>query len=143
MSFVTKVLRWSRQQKKLRIVSDQIGSPTGARMLAEISTCTLSIGCEDLVNWIKNHKGIYYLAGNGTASCLQWAQAIMRYDPHKIEQIVQKVQAAQNQEFPTPAQRPLYSALDCMHFYATFGLSMPEWEKTLNLAMELKNGFAK
>ena len=67
----------------------------------------------------------------------------MRYDPHKIEQIVQKVQAAQNQEFPTSAQRPLYSALDCTHFYATFGLIMPEWKKTLNLAMELKNGFAK
>lgn len=128
-SFVIKVLRWSRQQKTLRIVSDQIGSPTWARMLAEISTFALSIGREDLVSWIENHKGIYHLAGNGTASRLQWAQAIMRYDPHKIEQIVQKVQAAQNQEFHTPAQRPLYSALDCKHFYATFGLSMPEWKK--------------
>jgi len=117
--------------------------PTWVRILAEISTFTLSIGREDLVSWIENHKGIYHLAGNGAASRLQWAQAIMRYDPHKIEQITQKVQASQNQEFPIPAQRPLYSALDCKHFYATFGPSMPEWEKTLNLAMELKNGFAK
>jgi dTDP-4-dehydrorhamnose reductase len=40
-------------------------------------------------------------------------------------------------DFPTPAQRPLYSALDCEKFYTVFGLRLPAWQETLKLAMEI------
>jgi len=135
-SFVTKVLRWSRQQKTLRIVSDQIGSPTWARMLAEITAQILAKAGGDVVHWIDDHKGIYHLAGNGHVSRLEWTQVILHYDPQKEDQITQETQPALTKVFPTPAQRPLFSALDCEHFKKIFDMRLPDWKKTLQLAME-------
>jgi dTDP-4-dehydrorhamnose reductase len=135
-SFVTKVLRWSRQQKTLRIVSDQISSPTWSRMLAEITAQILAKAGGDVVHWIEDHKGIYHLAGRGAASRLEWGKAILHYDPHSEEQTTQEVQSASTAEFPTPAQRPLGTALNCERFQNTFGLIVPDWKETLRLALE-------
>ena len=135
-SFVTKVLRWSRKKQTLRIVSDQIGSPTWARMLAEITAQVLAKASGDIVHWIKDHKGIYHLAGNGHVSRLEWGQAILRYDPKKEDQITQEVQPALTKVFLTPAQRPLFSALYCEHFKKMFDMRIPDWENTLRLALD-------
>jgi len=135
-SFVTKVLRWSRKKQTMRIVSDQIGSPTWARMLAEITAQVLAKADGSLVHWIKEHRGVYHLAGKGAASRLEWAQAILHYAPHSEEQITQEVQSALTAEFPTPAQRPLLTAMNCEHFQNTFGLIISDWKETLHLALE-------
>ena len=135
-SFVTKVLRWSRKKQTMRIVSDQIGSPTWARMLAEITAQVLAKADGSLVHWIKEHRGAYHLAGKGAASRLEWAQAILHYAPHSEEQITQEVQSAFCAEFPTPAQRPLLTAMNCEHFQNTFGLIISDWKETLHLALE-------
>jgi len=135
-SFVTKVLRWSREKQTVRIVSDQTSNPTWARMLAEITAQVLAKASGDVVHWIKDHKAIYHLAGRGAANRLEWGQAILHYDPHSVEQITQEVQSALTSVFPTPAQRPLLTAMNCEHFQNTFGLIVPDWKETLRLALE-------
>jgi dTDP-4-dehydrorhamnose reductase len=135
-SFVSKVLEWARTQPKLRIVSDQVSNPTWSRMLAEATAQLLAMGTNDLKNWLGEHSGVYHLAGWGAASRFDWAQAILSLDPRAEEQVVRKVQLAQTTDFPTPAQRPLYSALSCNHFAKTFGLRLPNWEDALKLALE-------
>jgi dTDP-4-dehydrorhamnose reductase len=137
-NFVTNVLKWSRQQRTLRIVTDQIGNPTWARMLAETTALLLSKAGNDPVEWIRERKGIYHLAGSGFASRFEWARAILRFDPDRKEQIAQELQPALTSEFPTPAKRPLYSALDDSHFRDTFGLHLPPWEAALRLALQDK-----
>jgi len=135
-NFLTKVLRWSRQQDTLRIVEDQIGSPTWARMLAEATAELLAAGRDEVVGWIDERKGIYHLAGSGTASRLDWARATLRCDPDKDSQITRTIMPALSADFPTAAERPLFSALNCDHFMETFGLRLPDWESTLRLAMD-------
>ena len=135
-SFVTKVLQWARQQPTLHLVTDQVGNPTWARMLAEITAQMLAKGGEDVAAWLAERRGVYHLAGDGCASRMEWAQAILRFDPHKEEQVAQELQPALTADFPTPARRPLYSALDCEKFSRTFGLRLPHWEDALRLAME-------
>jgi dTDP-4-dehydrorhamnose reductase len=135
-SFVTKVLEWARTQPKLRIVSDQVSNPTWSRMLAEATAQLLAMGTNDLKNWLGEHSGVYHLAGWGAASRFEWAQAILSLDPRAEEQVVRMVQLAQTTDFPTPAQRPLYSTLSCNHFAKTFGLRLPNWEDALKLALE-------
>lgn len=135
-SFVTKVLQWSRQQPSLRIVDDQISNPTWARMLAEVTAQLLAMGGKDLTGWLGERAGLYHLAGSGYASRLEWAKVILSFDPHRDEQVVRELLPARTAEFPTPAQRPLFSALVCDRFHATFGLSMPAWEESLRLAMD-------
>jgi dTDP-4-dehydrorhamnose reductase len=134
-SFVTKTLQWARQQTTLKIVSDQISNPTSARMLAETLALVLAQAGRDPVGWIGERGGLYHLAGDGYASRLEWAKEILRLDPRKEEQTVQEILPAQTRDFPTPAARPLFSALDCSKFQQTFGLQLPDWRYALKLVM--------
>ena len=83
-----------------------------------------------------DHRGVYHLAGDGCASRLEWAKAILRADPHPEQQLAQQVLPALTSDFPTPATRPLFSALNCEKFTHTFGLRLPPWEDALRLAMQ-------
>ena len=134
-TFVNKVLKWSRQYETLRIVEDQVGSPTWCRMLAEATAQVIAMGSKNIVDWLTAHSGLYHLAGDGYASRYEWAQEILKYDPSPQEQIVEQLLPSLTSEFPTPARRPLFSALDCTRFYQTFGLRLPDWRDALRLAL--------
>ncbi len=64
------------------------------------------------------------------------AQAIVNLMPAEGRKC-STVEAISTPEYPTPAKRPLYSALDCEKFYTVFGLRLPSWQETLKLAMEI------
>jgi dTDP-4-dehydrorhamnose reductase len=140
-SFVTKVLGWARQNRQLSIVADQVSNPTWARLLAEITAQLLAIRAaagegRSLYEWFSEHRGIYHLAGSGYTSRLDWARAILSLDPRPEEQIVEEMIPARTSDFPNPAERPLFSALNCDRFTQTFGLRLPDWEEALQLAMQ-------
>ncbi len=137
-SFVTKVLGWARQNTTLRLVTDQVSNPTWARMLAEVTAQILAASHPDLTGWVHARRGLYHLAGDGYASRKEWAEAVLALDPHPHEQTVTEILPALTSEFPAPAQRPLFSALDCGRFSQTFGLQLPDWRQALKLAMEVE-----
>jgi dTDP-4-dehydrorhamnose reductase len=135
-SFVSKVLEWSRRQTTMRVVQDQVSNPTWCRMLAEITSQVLGMAGEHSSAWLGERSGLYHLAGWGYASRFEWAQAILANDPKREEQAILELLPALTSEFPTPAQRPLFSALNCNRFFDTFGLKLPAWQDALRLAME-------
>jgi dTDP-4-dehydrorhamnose reductase len=137
-SFVTKVLGWSRQQPVLHMVTDQIGNPIWARTAAEATAQLLAMGSENSVPWLAERSGLYHFTGPDHASRYEWAQAILRLDPQPREQVTEQVLPALTAEFPTPARRPLFSALDSRKLTETFGLHLPPWETALRLAMDRK-----
>ena len=130
-SFVSKVLQWSRQNEVLKIVNDQVSNPTWARMLAEATSLLLARGTA----YIEERKGLYHLAGGGYASRLDWAREILRLDKNSQEQKTRETVPASTKDFPTPAVRPLFSALDCSKFEQSFNICLPSWELALKLAM--------
>jgi dTDP-4-dehydrorhamnose reductase len=134
-SFVTKVLGWSRKQRVLRLVTDQIGNPVWARTVAEATAQLLAMGSASIVPWLAERSGIYHFVGPDHASRLEFAQAILRLDPQRDQQLTEQVLPALTSEFPTPAVRPLLSALDNRKLVQTFGLHLPPWETALRLAM--------
>lgn len=134
-SFVTKVLKWARANSELRIVADQVGSPTWARSLAEIVALLIARGGRDPIKMVAGRAGVYHLAGDGGTSRHEWAQVILENDPNKDKQIVEKVIATTTDEFPTPAKRPLFTALNCDRFERAFDLHLPDWKTSLRLAM--------
>lgn len=144
-SFVTKVLEWARQKAQLRIVSDQVSNPTWARMLAEATAQIITSAGQHPYDYLEQRvkqsgeqsDGLYHLAGSGYASRFQWAQAILSNDPHRDEQIVKDLIPTMTSDFPTPAQRPLFSALDCNKFVQSFGFQLPVWQDALSMALEL------
>jgi len=152
--FVNKVLDWARQQETLRVVSDQVANPTWARMLAEITAQVLARGKEYIhervmlaeitaqvlargEEYIHERAGLYHLAGGGFASRFEWARLILELDPNRHEQMVKELLPAPTSDFPTPARRPLFSALNCDKFAATFGLRLSAWEAALRMAMDV------
>ena len=134
-SFVNKVLGWARRNENLKIVSDQISNPTWARMLAEITSLMLVQNNANLLEIIRERRGVYHLAGSGYTSRYEWARQILANDPDPTKQRVQTIEPALSEDFPTPAVRPLFSALDCSLFEKTFGLQAPDWANMLKLAM--------
>ena len=134
--FVTKVLQWARTQEVVRVVDDQISSPTSARMLAEITALILAQGRDDVVGYLKEKGGLYHCAGGGSCSRYEWAKAILDLDPHKEEQTVKVLETVQSIEFPTPAQRPLQSVMDCAKLKQIFDVMLPSWQTALGLAEE-------
>jgi dTDP-4-dehydrorhamnose reductase len=134
-SFVTRVLTWAHQREVVRVVADQTGSPTWARLLAEISVQAIIKGGDDPLGWVQEKKGLYHLGGNGSASRYEWAQAIVANDPRASEQVLRCLQPASTMEFPAPAARPEYSALNCQKFETAFDLRLPDWKDALALAI--------
>jgi dTDP-4-dehydrorhamnose reductase len=134
--FVTKVLQWARKNETLRIVDDQVSNPTWARMLAETTALILARAGVDFLPWLTERKGLYHLAGDGFTSRYEWAKAILKLDPKVNQHLVKEIVPAATVDFPTPAERPLFSALDCRKFVSTFDLNLPNWEGSLRLAMD-------
>lgn len=130
-NFVTKVLKWSRMHEKLRIVDDQVSNPTWARILAQLTAHVLGRGLDD----VRERSGLYHLAGGGFTSRYEWAREILKHDPRPEEQKTTEVLRAATADIPTPARRPLYSALNCDRFTEVFGLCAPAWDVELRLAL--------
>ena len=131
-NFVSKILDWARKNETLRVVDDQVSNPTWARILAECTALVLSRG----LKYLRERTGLYHLAGGGYASRFTWAKEILRLDPRKLDQKVKQLLPSRTSEFPTPAQRPLFSALECEKFKSEFNLALPEWRLSLQLALE-------
>ena len=133
--FVNRVLQWARQQETLRIMDDQTGNPTWARMLAEATAQVIAQGRSEPVDYLQEKAGLCHLAGAGSCSRFEWAKAILELDPKKEEQVVKELLPAETSEFPTPAERPTFSPLDNTKFIKKFTLELLNWKVLLKLAI--------
>jgi dTDP-4-dehydrorhamnose reductase len=131
--FVTKVLHWARQHETLRIVDDQISSPTWARSLAELTGQVLSQSQGEFIKYLKQNSGLYHLTGEGSCNRFEWAKAILELDPNKEQQIIKQLIPVKSHEFSTPALRPHNSTLSNKHFIDTFLLKNCSWQEALFL----------
>jgi dTDP-4-dehydrorhamnose reductase len=134
-NFLLTILRLARERSELRIVSDQIGAPTWSRAIAEITAQILAQGVGNLHEFLHSHSGIYHLSAGGVTNWHGFARAILATDPHRSEQIATAVLPINTSDYPTPAQRPAYSLLDNTKLHDTFGLKLPNWEQSLQLAI--------
>jgi len=125
--FVSKVLEWANTKTELRIVDDQIGSPTWSRTLAEVTGQLIARYGIDR-DWLAERSGLYHLAGAGSVSRYEWVKEILRLAGREDIKVV----PAKSVEFPTPALRPMNSGLECGRAERNLLTRLPDWE--LNLA---------
>ena len=105
-------------------------------MLAEATALLIARAGDDFIPWLAERKGLYHLAGNGYTSRLDWTEAILKLDKKRNEHIVENILPALTSDFPSAANRPLFSALDCSKFEKIFDLRLPDWQTALKLALD-------
>jgi dTDP-4-dehydrorhamnose reductase len=124
VNFVKTVIRLAAERNELRIVDDQFGSPTSA---ADLAAALLSI-CGRLKAGGDLPWGTYHCCGSGVTSWCGLAR-------HVLETLVARGRMASfrltpitTAQYPTPARRPAYSALDCRRIESAFGIIRPAWQ---------------
>jgi len=115
LHFPGKLREWVASGGPLRIVDDQIGSPTYAEDLA--------VGLKALVE--KDASGLYHLGGAGCTSRIEYTQEIL-----DVMGLGAAITPAATKDFPLPAARPANSCLDCGKA-AVLGVELPPWRESL------------
>lgn len=129
-NFLLTMQRLAREGKNLRVVSDQLGSPTWSRMIAEGTSSVAT----SLLSGKSATSGIYHLTSGGVTSWHGFASRIVESMP-ETERRTQSVQPIPTSDYPTPARRPAYSVLDCAKVRDAFGVQLPAWDEALALAL--------
>ena len=129
-NFLRTMLRLHRERKQLKVVADQVGCPTSTRSLA--------MACWALVDWDSqaNLPSWLHWSDAGVASWYDFAVAIGELASSKgLVEHAAEVIPITSAEYPTPAQRPSYSLLDCTRTRQLLGLSAEHWRHALESVM--------
>ncbi len=124
-NFVKTMLRLGAERPELRVVFDQVGTPTYARDLAKAVLEIIS-KVEDQEVDCSLLRGVYHYSNEGVCSWYDFALAIF-----EIEQMDCHVVPIETREYPTPARRPPYSVLNKARIKNTFGLEISHWHLAL------------
>ncbi|WP_413666328.1 dTDP-4-dehydrorhamnose reductase [Mucilaginibacter sp. Mucisp86] len=117
-NFVKTMLKLGAERDELKIIADQVGTPTYAIDLAGAILDIIASG--------KNAYGIYHYSNEGVTSWYDFAKGIFDISGTDV-----KVFPIRTSEFPTRAQRPAYSVMDKAKIKTTFGIEIPYWRDSL------------
>jgi dTDP-4-dehydrorhamnose reductase len=130
--FVPTLLRQLRTQAEVRVVSDQVGSPTWSRSLASATAeIARAIRRGDSFPLSPDDCGVYHLGGSGAASRLEIAQEVIASDPFASEHVTRALVPVAASEFGAVARRPRYSALANERAARRFGVVLRPWRAEL------------
>lgn len=133
-NFLRTMLRLAREREQLRIVADQFGAPTSARLIADTTAQILGrIGAG-----LPAESGIYHLAAAGRTSWYDYTRFIV--DEARGLSLgegitVRTIAPIATAEYPLPARRPANSGLACAKLERAFGLRLPPWQRGVALCL--------
>lgn len=129
-NFVKTILRLAGERDEIKIVCDQIGAPTSAELLADVTACCLYRLKYD-VSLSSDQGGTYHLTASGSTSWHGFAQFILNEalsHGHRLCATSANVLAIPTSDYPLPAKRPANSQLTTKKICNTFDLELPTWE---------------
>ena len=126
-NFARTMLKLAAEREELNVIDDQIGAPTGADLLADITAHAVRAARGDA-----SLSGTYHAVAAGQTSWHRYATFVIDWAreqglPVKVAR--DAVRAVPTSAFPTPAHRPLNSRLDTGKLRQAFGLTLPPWEQ--------------
>jgi dTDP-4-dehydrorhamnose reductase len=127
-NFMRTMLRVGAERDQLRVVADQIGTPTPAALIADVTAQALQHP--------GRLSGTWHLTASGQTSWHGFAEAIFAQAlATGVLAKVPTVEAIASSEYPTPAKRPAWSVLDNRKLQQDFGIVLPEWQDGLKRVM--------
>ncbi|AUC14178.1 dTDP-4-dehydrorhamnose reductase [Tenacibaculum sp. SZ-18] len=118
-NFVKTMMRLGKEKSELQVVSDQIGSPTYARDLANV--CLKLVECD-----FSDKKRVYHYSNSGVTSWFEFAKEIMT-----IANLDCEVLPIKSEDYKTLAKRPCFSVMDTTRIKEDFNLNIPFWKDSL------------
>jgi dTDP-4-dehydrorhamnose reductase len=126
-NFARTMLRLAAEREELKVIADQVGAPTGADLLADVTA--------QLLPRLFDHvalSGTYHCVAGGETNwhgyathVIEWARA----RGHAVKVAADRIHAVPTSAYPTPAERPLNSRLLTTKLQRTFGLVLPPWQR--------------
>jgi len=128
-NFVKTILRIAAEKEELNIIDDQIGAPTSAEFIASATTKILN---QLKGNSIALKSGTYHLCCSGKTNWHGFASEIVRLATQNNTPLtVKKIHPIPTSAYPTPAERPKNSSLNCTRLKKVFGLQPMSWQMAL------------
>jgi dTDP-4-dehydrorhamnose reductase len=124
-NFAKTMLRLGGERDTLAVINDQIGAPTGADLLADVTAHAVCIALQK-----PEVAGLYHLVADGETSWYDYACYVLstaREYGVELKVLQDNIKPIPTSAFPTPAQRPKNSRLDTNKLRTTFGLHLPHW----------------
>ena len=126
-NFAKTMLRLAKERERLTVIDDQIGAPTGADLLADVTAHAIrSILAQPAL------AGLYHLAAGGATSWHGYAQFVLAH-AHRVgvtlKTDMDAIDPVPTSAFPTPATRPHNSRLNTRKLQAAFDLTLPAWQQ--------------
>lgn len=129
-NFFLNMLRVGRKYKEINVVNDQIGAPTTARLLAQVTACSF-------MNPI--HAGIYHVTARGVTSwygfaCQIFSRAAAMGIPHLLDS--SKIHKISSSQYPSRVQRPTNSRLSIEKIESSLHIKLPNWKYLLDITLQ-------
>lgn len=125
-NFAKTMLKLAQERDSLKVVNDQMGAPTGADLLADVTAHAIRTALQN-----PNVSGLYHLAASGETSWHEYACFVIDFARQaglEIKVAQTAIQAVPSSEFVTVAKRPLNSRLNTNILQKTFSLHLPDWQ---------------
>jgi dTDP-4-dehydrorhamnose reductase len=141
-NFLLAMLKQAQTKPEVRVVNDQTGSPTWARVLAQATAhiVTGNLAGDARQRHFCGREGVYHLACGGSTTWFEFARAI--FSEARLPNGGPRVIPVSSAEFAAKARRPAYSTLDCTRTTEVFGVHMPDWRAALQQAIADRNALA-
>jgi dTDP-4-dehydrorhamnose reductase len=133
-NFAKTMLRLASERDELRVINDQVGSPTGADLLADVAAHALRRAIHDPAL-----GGVYHVAAAGETSWYAYARHVIEWARQRgtvVRVSADAVQAIPTASYPSAAQRPLNSRLDTSRLRRVFSLTLPPWQAGVDRMLE-------
>jgi dTDP-4-dehydrorhamnose reductase len=140
-NFLLTMRKLAREREELKVVDDQVGSPTSARQLAEATVRLVQTYSGTATDAFPS--GLYHATAGGSVSWCGFARAIVESSRLHDNLKVQRILPISSAEFPSPAHRPLNSVLSNSKFERVFGFRLSSWRDGMEEVLrELEQGKA-
>ncbi len=139
-NFLRTILRLAAEREELRIVDDQVGAPTSARMIAEATALAIASAIDLRTGAERSDRpayGLYHMTCAGQTSWFGFAREFAgcvaaKHPGRKFARLI----PISSSEYPLPARRPANSVLSNAKLAKAFGLQLPDWRMALHYVLE-------
>ncbi|KAF2390998.1 MULTISPECIES: dTDP-4-dehydrorhamnose reductase [Pseudomonas] len=123
-NFAKTMLRLAKDRETLNVIADQIGAPTGAELIADVTALAIR-----QVLLKPELAGLYHLVASGEVSWHEYASLVIGFAKELGEEFaVKAINPIETTAYPTPARRPLNSRLNTQKLRDNFSLHLPDWQ---------------